>query len=323
MSIPNTTYRVLVEKLGNSNASQFIGNEGEVFYNPNTPTLKLSDGQTPGGVPFGGNANTGNITFSEERIIGAANQDYPLGVIQITPSLNNQSFGSFVDNGQFVNVYPTIGDDAPHIHITAGFLSTTSPYYNPPTNYIKGDLFLGDDDNYVGIYGNGEIRINSAPSNGSIILDGANSLDGKIRLYQNGNVIDVRTNGLEFRQNVTIAKPDFAYVGQGTTNGGIYNSQMYGANIGSMKVLIQCMGDGGGVQLSEMLIAKKPNTTNVYLHETDRVSDRNANNHHCEFTARYNTNNDVIEIVVNTTSSPDTGGWSFVIQATEFQRYID
>lgn len=54
MAINNTTYRLLVEKLGDSDPSQFVGNEGEVFYDPDaaTPTLKLSDGTTPGGVPF-------------------------------------------------------------------------------------------------------------------------------------------------------------------------------------------------------------------------------------------------------------------------------
>ena len=55
MAVPNTTYRVLVEKLGDSNPSQFIGNEGEVFYDPDgtpSPELKLSDGTTPGGVAF-------------------------------------------------------------------------------------------------------------------------------------------------------------------------------------------------------------------------------------------------------------------------------
>ena len=50
MTIPNTTYRVLVEKLGNTDASEFVGNEGEIFYDPNIPILKLSNGTTPGGV---------------------------------------------------------------------------------------------------------------------------------------------------------------------------------------------------------------------------------------------------------------------------------
>lgn len=59
MSIPNTTYRVLVEKLGDSDPSTFVGNEGEVFYDPNNPTLKLSDGLTVGGVSIGGTGGGG------------------------------------------------------------------------------------------------------------------------------------------------------------------------------------------------------------------------------------------------------------------------
>ena len=46
----NTTYRFLVEKLGSSNPEEFIGNEGEVFYDPSVPALKISDGSTPGGI---------------------------------------------------------------------------------------------------------------------------------------------------------------------------------------------------------------------------------------------------------------------------------
>ena len=76
MEINNTTYRVLVEKLGASNPSEFIGNEGEVFYDPNNPSLKLSDGSTPGGIPIAGGGgsqwtndpngiyyNTGNVSI--------------------------------------------------------------------------------------------------------------------------------------------------------------------------------------------------------------------------------------------------------------------
>ena len=50
MAIQNTTFRVYVEKLGASQASNFIGNEGDLFYDPNDAELRLSDGQTPGGV---------------------------------------------------------------------------------------------------------------------------------------------------------------------------------------------------------------------------------------------------------------------------------
>ena len=46
----NTTYRVLVEKLGGANPTTFVGDEGEVFYNPNDGVLKISDGSTPTGL---------------------------------------------------------------------------------------------------------------------------------------------------------------------------------------------------------------------------------------------------------------------------------
>lgn len=326
MSVPNTTYRVLVEKLGAQDPSQFIGNEGEVFYDPNSPILKLSNGTTPGGVSIGGTggtANTGNITFSAERIIGDTSDGFPLGVIQITPSLNIQGFGNFVDNGQYVNVYPTIGDDAPHIHITAGTLSTTSPYYNESTGYYKGDLYLGDDSNYVSISGNGAIEMYSNPSNGSITIDGGNTTDGKIRIYQNGFYADAKTGGLDFNSDAGIAKPYNAYVGQGTTDGVIYNSQLYGLNTFSVKATIQCIGDGGGVQLSELLLIRQPESTNVFINEIGRVTNRASNDAHCAFTATYNTDYDVISIIVDTTSSPDSGGWSFMTLATEIRRFVD
>ena len=50
----NTTYRVLVEKLGASDPSTFVGNEGELFFDPNGTSLKISDGSTVGGVAAGG-----------------------------------------------------------------------------------------------------------------------------------------------------------------------------------------------------------------------------------------------------------------------------
>jgi len=56
----NTTYRIFVEKLGATDPDTFIGNEGEVFFDPSIPTLKLSDGSTPGGIGIGtGTASVG------------------------------------------------------------------------------------------------------------------------------------------------------------------------------------------------------------------------------------------------------------------------
>lgn len=66
--ITNTTYRFLVEKLGDSDPSQFVGNQGEVFYDPNNPLLKLSDGSTPGGVSVSGEGGGNDSRISSTQI---------------------------------------------------------------------------------------------------------------------------------------------------------------------------------------------------------------------------------------------------------------
>lgn len=51
---PNTaTYRPFLERLGGSPISEFVGEYGEIFYDPANPTiesLRISDGETPGGL---------------------------------------------------------------------------------------------------------------------------------------------------------------------------------------------------------------------------------------------------------------------------------
>ena len=46
----NTVYRFFVEKLGGANPTTFVGDEGEVFYDPSDGVLKISDGSTPTGL---------------------------------------------------------------------------------------------------------------------------------------------------------------------------------------------------------------------------------------------------------------------------------
>ena len=77
MTIPNTTFRAYVEKLGATEAANFIGNEGDLFYDPNTASLRVSDGVTPGGVPVTGVTTiTGPI---QQSLIPDADNTYDLG----------------------------------------------------------------------------------------------------------------------------------------------------------------------------------------------------------------------------------------------------
>jgi hypothetical protein len=54
----NTVYRVYLEKLGGSSPDSFVGDDGELFFDPNVPILKKSDGVTPGGIIVGMGASS-------------------------------------------------------------------------------------------------------------------------------------------------------------------------------------------------------------------------------------------------------------------------
>jgi len=62
MAIQNTTFRAFVEKLGATQAETFVGNEGDLFYDPNTSQLRISDGSTPGGIIVTGITTSGVST---------------------------------------------------------------------------------------------------------------------------------------------------------------------------------------------------------------------------------------------------------------------
>ena len=69
----NTVYRVFLEKLGGTIPAQFVGDEGELFFNPNIPTLKLSDGVTPGGLSVG----FGSSEIPQEFVFVNSKSDFP------------------------------------------------------------------------------------------------------------------------------------------------------------------------------------------------------------------------------------------------------
>ena len=86
-----------------------------------------------------GSGNTGAITFDGVKIIGDGN-DGQVGSIKLVP--NNAFYGG----GQWVNIYPTSAFDYPHVHMAAG---------------AGGELYIGDDQQYVKTGINGNIDISS------------------------------------------------------------------------------------------------------------------------------------------------------------------
>jgi hypothetical protein len=50
----NVTFKLFADKMGGRSASAYIGTKGEIFYDTDGATpIRLSDGVTPGGIPFG------------------------------------------------------------------------------------------------------------------------------------------------------------------------------------------------------------------------------------------------------------------------------
>lgn len=57
-SYTNSTFQVFSNKMGGRLREQYVGDAGEIFYDPNFPELFLSDGVTPGGIPILGSSTT-------------------------------------------------------------------------------------------------------------------------------------------------------------------------------------------------------------------------------------------------------------------------
>lgn len=117
----------------------------------------------------GGGADTGDITFDGVNIIGTGSGDYP-GLIKLTPNDNS----SYTEAGQFLEIYPTRGQDAPHIHIAAG---------------SGGDLMLGNDMSYVDVNHDGSVKVQT--------YNGENTptqwqfkTNGDLQLPSGGDIVD-------------------------------------------------------------------------------------------------------------------------------------
>lgn len=59
----NKTFKAFVDKMGGTTVTNYIGGEGELFYDPTTTTLRIGDGTTPGGTVVSGGAT--GIDFAE------------------------------------------------------------------------------------------------------------------------------------------------------------------------------------------------------------------------------------------------------------------
>ena len=75
----NSIYRVFTENLGGTNVEEFVGKNGQIFYDPDKGDLRVSDGITAGGIPLtGGNSwkrstdwlEMPEVLETEEKFVG-------------------------------------------------------------------------------------------------------------------------------------------------------------------------------------------------------------------------------------------------------------
>jgi len=83
-----TTWRLFSEKLGGTTTTSFIGDTGEIFYDPASTTLRISDGSTPGGLTIGGGGGVETDTLQTVSTRGATttNQLTMAGVVTTADS---------------------------------------------------------------------------------------------------------------------------------------------------------------------------------------------------------------------------------------------
>jgi hypothetical protein len=67
--------RKIISKTVGSTADDYVGRTGEVFYNPSTTSLRISDGTTAGGLPIGGMSTAVHGCFHKMADVTAAAAD--------------------------------------------------------------------------------------------------------------------------------------------------------------------------------------------------------------------------------------------------------
>jgi hypothetical protein len=98
----NATFKIFTDKMGGTRSNNYIGTVGEIFYDiDGTSPLRLSDGVTPGGIPFG----ISSVSSSYEPEFKTVSGNTLPGTV---------STGSYVKQGRIV-----------HFRVNVNFANTT------------------------------------------------------------------------------------------------------------------------------------------------------------------------------------------------------
>ena len=97
----NATFKVFTDKMGGTNASSYIGNTGEIFYDPTTTSLRISDGSTAGGMSIGGSTAYGQFWSNTSQTVASANTEYKF-MFNNSDASNNIQLGTGAANSRII-----------------------------------------------------------------------------------------------------------------------------------------------------------------------------------------------------------------------------
>jgi hypothetical protein len=155
-----STFKLLADKMGGRDAAAYIGTSGEIFYDVTGATpLRLSDGVTPGGIPFGITNTSSSFTPQFKTVSGnnlAGTVTTGSYVLQglICHFKINVNFAATTDFGsasqyQFTLPFPT----ASTMTIRGGTLHAPTP--NDAIYHIAGITDIADSTTIMKLYYSG------------------------------------------------------------------------------------------------------------------------------------------------------------------------
>jgi hypothetical protein len=116
----NKTYKLLADKMGGNPAASFIGKSGELFYDPEIGSLKISNGTSPGG-----------ISINAPTALNAADNTW-----YVDPSRTD----TYVSTGDFANPFKTI--TAALAYIEARIADGTLTQFDETANIVLSPQFI-------------------------------------------------------------------------------------------------------------------------------------------------------------------------------------
>jgi len=241
-----------------------FGIDGNLTLPTGTPSINYANGSPYGG---GGGANTGNVTFDDQVVVGTGSNDGS-GGLYLAPGLDSTA------NLQYLRVRG--GDVASHIHLDTG----NNRYY---------DQYFGDDSKFVKLEADGNVKIGTSDfiSNSAQWTFG---VDGNLTLPANSTI---KNNAeVSYDGGVTIQVSDLAnavVASPGSIVGNTYNntgftkiiftdSTLYNAlvtaGIAPETIVATTWSNGSTTQLNTYVYVQFPGSPNTF---SLRPCDSNGN----------------------------------------------